>query len=360
MREKFLQLLGKFLDWLMKRKAKNPNAGRPTLDDPSLIAQRTIIHDMLSCWWGEVGWQLPRATTRELLRAALEPLKDHADKHRINRLLLASTVSAEAEEIREAREANGRLIAQIYAAQDRQRTCTDSITQAQMALGQASSDQAKALKAEISKRQADLDAANKEHRIACDKQEQFQKGIDQMEAGYAQDELLMFIYKRFIKGKYARNPRNLADAMAGLPFAYGVHFLGVWQSYARCSKLDCPPHPRFQLFETVKSTWKKSRKSKRPVLEFFHEQITALRKSTRIKKIDPITGEEFEGDAENWIRSNLLNYWPIWSLAIQKSLESSVEEERVPYLICANFTICQRDPKSTLYMVLGAIEKAKS
>jgi hypothetical protein len=356
MREKILQLLGKLLDWLMKRKAKNPNAGRPTLDDPSLIAQRTIFQDMLSCWWGEVGWQLPRATTREELRVALEPLKDHADKHRINRLLLASTVSAEGEEIRKAREVNGRLIAQIYAAHDRQRTCADSVTQAQTALGQASSDQVEAVKAEISKCQAVLDVANKEHRTACDKQEQFQKGIDQMEAGYAQDELLMFIDKRFIKGRYARNPRNLADAMAGLPFAYGVHFLGVWQSYARCSKLDCPPHPRFQLFETVQSIWKKSRKSKRPVLEFFHEQIAALPKSTRIKKMDPMTGEEFEGDAENWIRSELLNRWPIWSLAIQKSLESSVEEERVPYLICANFTTIQRDPKTSVLMVLGVAE----
>ena len=98
MREKFLQLLGKFFDWLMKRKAKNPNAGRPTLDDPSLIAQRTVINDMFSCWWGEVGWQIVTATTREELRAALEPLKDHPDKNRINRLLLASTVSADGEE----------------------------------------------------------------------------------------------------------------------------------------------------------------------------------------------------------------------------------------------------------------------
>jgi len=96
---------------------------------------------MLSCWWGEVGWQLPRATTREELRAALEPLTDHADRNRINRLLISTAVSAEAEQIREAREANGRLIAKIYDAQDRQRVCRDSATQAQMALGQASPDQ---------------------------------------------------------------------------------------------------------------------------------------------------------------------------------------------------------------------------
>jgi hypothetical protein len=360
MREKFLQLLGKFFDWLMKRKAKNPNAGRPTLDDPSLIAQRTVINDMFSCWWGEVGWQIVRATTREELRAALEPLKDHPDKNRINRLLLASTVSADGEEIREARDANGRLIEKIYEAQDKQRACMDALTQAQMALGQATSDTEKILKAEISKRQAALDAANNEHRMACEKQEQFQKGIDRMEAGYAQDELLMFIDKRFIKGKYGRNPRNLADAMAGLPFAYGVHFLGVWQSYARCSKLDCQPHPRFQQFETIQSIWKKSRKSKHPVLEFFHEQISALPKSKKVKKNDPITGEEFDADGENPIRAELLKFWPIWKLAIQRSLETSIDEERVPYLICANFTVCQRDPKSPLYMVLGEIEKAKS
>ena len=165
--------------------------------------------------------------------------------------------------------------------------CRDSATQAQMALGQASPDQLKAVKAKLSQLQAELLEADKKHRIACDEQSQFQKEIDLMEAGFAQDELLRFIDKRFINGKYARNPRNLADAMAGLPWAYGVHFLGVWQSYARCTKIDCPPHPRFQLFETIQSIWKKSRKSKLPVPEFFYQQVTALPKTKTVKKLDP-------------------------------------------------------------------------
>jgi hypothetical protein len=355
--EKFLQLWGKFLDWLLKRKSKSTSAGRPTIDDSLLLAQRTVIRDMLSCWWGEVGWQLPRATTREELRAALEPLSDHADRNRINRLLISTTVSAEAEQIREAREANGQLITKIYEAQDRQRACSDSVMQAQMALGQASPAQLKVVKAELSKRQSELEAANSSHRIACDEQDQFQMKIDLMEAGFAQDELLRFIDKRFINGKYARNPRNLADAMAGLPWAYGIHFLGVWQSYARCAKIDCPPHPRFQLFETIQSIWKKSRKSKLPILEFFYQQVTALPKTKTVKKIDPMTEEEFDDQAENWIRSHLLNLWPIWSLAIQKSLESPTPEDRVPFLVCAYFTIIQRDPKSSVYMVLGTSEK---
>ena len=358
-REKVLHLWGKFLDWLLDRRAKSTSAGRPTIDDDLLIAQRTAIHDMFSSWWGEVGWQLPRATTREELRAALEPLRDHPDRNRINRLLIPTAVSAEAEQIREAREANGRFITKIYDAQDRQRVSMDSATQAQMALGQASPDQLKAVKARLSQLQAELEEANRKHRIACNEQDQFQKTIDLMEAGFAQDELLRFIDKRFIHGKYARNPRNLADAMAGLPWAYGIHFLGVWQSYTRCTKIDCAPHPRFQLFETVQSIWKKSRKSELPVLEFFFQQITALPKTKTVKKIDPMTEEEFEDQADNWIRSHLLDLWPIWSLAIQKSLESTVEPDRVPFLICANFTVIQRDPKTSVLLVLQGADKIK-
>jgi hypothetical protein len=337
----------------MRRKKKNPSAGRPTIEDHLLIAQRIVIHDMLSCWWGEIGWQLPRATTREELRASLGPLNGHADRNRINRLLVPTMVSADAEEIREAREANKELIAIIYETQDRQRVCTDFLGQAQMALGQATPNQRDAVKAEISKRQADLGEANKKHRSACDDQARFQNEIDLMEAGFAQDELLKFIDKRFVKGKYARNPRNLADAIAGLPWAYGIHFLGAWQSYARCSKIDCPPHPRFQLFETIQSIWNKSRKSTLPLLEFFQHEISTLQKTKTVKKLDPITGEEFNDKELNWVRHTLENDWPIWKLAIRKSFEFQVEIERVPFLICANFTKVQQDPRTPVALVLG-------
>lgn len=357
-REKFLQLLGKFLDWLMKRKAKNPNAGRPTVDDFSLATHRDSIVDMLSSWWGEVGWQLPRATARNELRAALEPLRDHPNRHRISRLLLASSESATADQIRAGREANGRAIAQIYEAQEKQRACVDLANQAQMALGQASPEQLKAVKEQLSRRQADLEVANRAHAAAGKAQEDFQKKLDLMEAGFAQDELLMFIESRFIKGRYARNPENLANAIAGLPFTYGVNFMGVWQSCARCSKLDCSPHHRFQVFETIQSIWKKSRKAKVPTVEFFHQEIMALQKT--VTTVDPLTKKALSERSENGVRSYLLSYWPIWNLAIEKSLESSVEPERIPFLICSNFTTVQRDPKTSVLMVLGAVEKAKN
>jgi hypothetical protein len=65
-REKLLHQLGKFLDWPMNRKTKNTSAGRPTIDDDWLSANRNSLVDMLSSWWGEVGWRLTGATREAL------------------------------------------------------------------------------------------------------------------------------------------------------------------------------------------------------------------------------------------------------------------------------------------------------
>lgn len=314
---------------------------------------------MLSCWWGEVGWQLPRATTRSELLAALDPLKDHPDRYDINRLLLASKESATAEEIRKQRKQNESAIKQLYEGQHKQRSCMDVFTQTQMVLGQASPSQAEQVKSRIAERKADLEAANAAYDDACRMQRDLAKKLDEMEAGYAQDELLVFIKTRFIdpEKKYARNPENLANAIAGLPLCPTVPFMGAWQSYVRCSSLDCEPHHRFELFETLQSIWRKSRKSNLPLLEFFRQKITALSKTKTVKKVDPITGEEFEDKALNMIRHVLVNDWTVWALAIRKSFEFQVEIERVPFMICANFTKVQSDPGTHVALVLGATEK---
>jgi hypothetical protein len=355
-REKCLQKVGKFLDLLMNRKTKNTSAGRPTVDDQSLSSHRDSIVDMFSCWWGEVGWQLPRATTREKLWAALEPVREHPSRYHISRLLLDGSETATAEQIREKRKVNEEAIKEIYEAQARQRTCLDAVTLADMAKGQASPEQTKDVEVQLSRRKDELKEANAAYDAACAAQQAIATQLDRMEAGYAQGQLLMFIDRRFINGKYARTPLNFANAMAGLPYTQGVDFMGAWQSYGRCSKLSCPPHHRFQLFETVQSIWKKSGKSKLPMVEFFHQEVTALPRTVVLKTVDPLTKEEVRNRADNPIRSYLLDNWPIWSLAIKKSLESPIEPDRTPFFICANFTEVQRDPKTPVALVLGVTE----
>jgi len=316
---------------------------------------------MLSSWWEEVGWQLTRATTREELRIALEPLKEHPNRHHISRLLLSSSESATPEQIREARKANGKAITGIYEPQALLQECMGWVNKAEMALGQASPEQMEAVKAQLSRFRADLQTVKDTYEAACRQQRATEKKLDQMEAGFAQDQLLMFIDKRFIKGKYARNPKNLADAMAGLPFAYDVRFMGAWQSYVRCSKLPCLlwPHHRFQVFETIQSIWKKSRTSDLPPEEFFYQEIMALQKTVVRKTVDPVTKEPELNKVENGVRSYLLDNWPIWSRAIRKSLESPVESERMPFMIGSNFTKIQREPQTTTLadLVLGRYER---
>jgi hypothetical protein len=276
-------------------------------------------------------------------------------------LLLPSTDSPTAEEIREQREQNKSAIEKMYEAQQKQRSCMDLLTKAQMALGQASLEQKDAVKARMAELKSMLEAATVAYDDACRIQRDVEKRLDEMEAGYAQEELLTFIDTRFIKPKkkYARNPENLANAIAGLPFCSTVPFMGAWQSYVRCSKLKCEPHHRFQLFETIQSIWKKSRKSGVPLLELFPQEIAAMQKNFTVRKIDPITAEEFEDKTLNMVRYTLENDWPIWKLAIRKSFEFQVEIERVPFLICANFTKVQRDPGTPLALLLEETENAK-
>lgn len=315
---------------------------------------------MLSCWWGEVGGQLTTATKREELRSALEPLKVHGNIHHISRLLLVSSTSADAKQIREAREVNGNLIKAIYDASARQRNCRESVQEAEIALGQATPGQKKAVEAELLKRKEDSLAADRNYEAASESQSRYEQELNLMEAGYAQDELLMFIDKRFIKGKYARNSRNLADAIAGLPYTHGVHFLGVWQSYARCSKLFCPSHHQTRMFETIQSVWKRFQPSAGSFTEFFHREIVALPKTVVVEALDPVTKTRVENTVENSVRSSFLERWPIWKLAIEKSLESSVEPERVPFVIFSNFKTVQTDPRTYVHMVLGGTEKKEN
>jgi hypothetical protein len=362
LREKFLQQIGKIFEQVMSTNTKTESTGRPTIDEQSLSANKDRLVDMLSCWWEEVGWYLPRATTPEELRSALEPLKEHPDRHLLNRLLLQSSDSPTPKQIRQERHANEMACERIYEAQPRPRECEDLVRQAESALGQASPEKRDAVEAQLLKRRADLEMAKGAYDAASKVQRALEQRLDQMEAGFAQTELLMFIEKRFLKGKYARNPLNLANAMAGLPYTRGVHFLGAWQSYARCSKLPCSlwPHHRFQVFETIQSIWKKSQKSDLPPVEFFHQEILALPRTVSRKTVDPVTKQEERKKSENFVRSYLLDNWTIWSLAILKTLESPVEPERMAFMISSNFTKAQRDPKTLVDLVLGAAERTKN
>ncbi len=149
------------------------------------------------------------------------------------------------------------------------------------------------------------------------------------EAAYAQDQLLFFI----CKGKYAFHPLNLANAMAGLPYAIGVPFMGVWQSYARCSKIKTPgwPHYRYEVFKTIESAWKHASSSTQPVIEVFEREIRALQKMTLLDH--PQLGHR---KVENYVRTFLCENWWHLQRAIKKSL-GTTDDPRPPFFVIASY-----------------------
>src|SRR5438105_3927017 len=50
-------------------------AGRPTVDKDTLSSDRDALVWLLSVFWGEIGWEVPRSTSSEELRQAFGPVR---------------------------------------------------------------------------------------------------------------------------------------------------------------------------------------------------------------------------------------------------------------------------------------------
>jgi hypothetical protein len=240
LREKFLHFMGSIYRFTMGKPKRKPSdgdeqaAGRPTIDDGWLSANRNVFYGLLSAWWLEVGSQITTADTREKLNAALGPLKSVPDRQLLIRFLRPTQVMAEASEIREKRKAVGETVRLGREARMKLDQCMEAFREVERAINQARPDQIERIRIEASKRKPELDLAETENNRARAAESKMEEELIDMEAAFAQDELIEFI----TKGKYARDPWNLANAMAGLPFAREVPFLGAGQSHARCSQIE--------------------------------------------------------------------------------------------------------------------------
>ena len=323
--------------------------GRRPLKGETLSSRRDSLVGLLCSWWAEAGWQLTRATTREELREAFEPLQKNVSGAPIASFVRPTSVVASRKDIRAARKAHIKPVERLYEAQSIRDACSKAYQEAEWALGQAKPDQIELVQHAISKRRADLQKAESELQIANASEKACEQELLDYQAGFAQDELLKFIKKRFIDGRYAKNPLNLANAMAGLPYWYDEPFLGVWYSYARCSKLESDQWPNFhfQVFEELEKIWKRYQRScSTSPIEFFRQQIKALRKTTlsnSTKKRTP-----------NPVRSHLVEKWVDLQLAIEKSSASPpVDQDRMPFVIGAHFARIQAEPKSFVDKIIA-------
>lgn len=304
--------------------------GRPTIKDGWLSSNRDAILSILCSCWPDIGWQLTKARTREELRQALQPVKDHSNRQCIDRLLRATNVTADAREIRQKRLALGQAVKWMHDARAKRNKHMEDCREIEVAMSQAKPNQIDFVQREFPKRREACQEAQAQASVAETKERILENELLDMEAAFAQDELLVFIKK----SKYALHPLNLANAMAGLPYGIGVPFLGVWQSHARCSRIESPGWPsyRYQIFEKIESMWEQSKFSSISPVEFCRQQIAALPKT--VWQTHPIMGSQ---KVDNYVRTHLCENWWYLQRAIEKSLQPNDDPRPMHFIISSNF-----------------------
>src|SRR5712692_3358182 len=186
--------------------------------------------------------------------------------------------------------------------------------------------------------------------------------LSDQEDGFAQNELLEFIHS----GKYAHNPLKLANAMAGIRCHTwdGMRaYAGCWQSYARCSKLECAiwPNYQFQRFEIIESIW--NRRYKYPQLvpvQLFQQEIVKLPKIIESQAMPlpyPTTEKERKERLNGFIRSHLMENFSDLRLAIEATFKAKPDPNRAPFVIVSEFQRNLARPTTAADRVLAALER---
>jgi hypothetical protein len=339
-------------------RGKAKKRGRTPFDKDNLGDRRDSLLGALSSWWAEMGWQLTHATTRQELRDAFKPLKATASCDLVAYFLHPTSATASRKEIRSIRRQRDKDIERRREAQAVHDRCVDAYREVEWAIGAAKPEQLEIVQRAFCKRRAEWQKAISELKDARAAENTREQQLVNVEAGFAQDELLKFIKKRFIEGRYAKNPLNLANAMAGLPSYSWGPFLGVWYSYGRYSKLKCKKWPLFpfQVFKTLEKIWNLYQRKPSPIsaVEFLRQQIRALRKTIRPKISESAELSANQKRLVNPVRAHLVEKWVDLQLALEQSLISPVEPERMTFVIGTHFARIQMEPKTAVDRVIAS------
>jgi hypothetical protein len=324
--------------------------GRPTIDNEWLSSKRDALLGMLSSRWAQIGWQLRTADSREELRGAFQLIKDHPDKGLLMRLLRPTESASSAKGIRNKRKDVEKTVERRFLVQTESEKCVSRCREIEIAMGQASPDQREYVQREFSRRRVNCqDAQERLHRLRF-RESNLEGELADAEAAFAQDQLLEFIEEK----KYSLHPFNLANAMAGLPYARDVEFLGVWVSRERCAKIKCRfwPNLDYQIFETIETIWNDERISSSSPVDFFRQRITSLPKMR--KATIPQEKVRKKKRVPNSVRQHLADNFFYLEQAIDKSLKSVDKDSRpMPFIILSNFNELLGRPRTFADQVLA-------
>lgn len=315
--------------------------GRPTIPDSFLLGARNAWAWLLEQSWPEIGWPLHsirnrQKSTIEDVRKALMPLKEKPDGGLAAAFYRDSSEPANATEIRKNRVKLSRLagsrdaeISETQAKRDAQeRLCLE----AEAALKETSPEARERIQSEADRRKARLAELELSLRKAEGDRDSLDKKLRDQEAYFYPAELLDFLHSR----RYAVEPRNLANALAGLLYMQ-------WrQSYSRCSQIpyDSEPHRWYRVFVTIEEIWKhRSAEFVQAPVEFFRAELLRLPKKF------------------GYVRQFLWENWRDLRLAIEECWKANPCASSVPFAITSLFVRNVTQQKRPTDRILAEREK---
>lgn len=325
-------------DWeLSSNNGRKDKRGRPTTPDNFLLGSRNQWVWLLEQSWFDIGWLLVgirsrRTSTIQDVQKTMMSLKEKPNGGLAAAFYRDSSEAADAMEIRRNRARLSELHAQILETQAKRDGQERQCWETEAALKEADPNEKEAIQTEAKRRKEYLiQLAENLRKLESDRDALNKKMLDQ-EAHFSRSELLDFL----LSGRYAINPRNMADALAGLPFM-------KWrQSYSRCSKMpyDSEPHLWYRVLETIQEIWeRRSEEFEDAPVEFFRARLLNLPKKL------------------GYVRQFLWENWRDLKLAIEECWKSKHPAPSIPFVVTAKFVQNLTRPKSPVEKVLADREK---
>lgn len=340
---------------------KPPTAKRgrpPLIHDWLLELRRNSLVNSLEFHWGEIAWRLLTARTYAQLARTFAPLVDLRGAPgypAIESLCRDVTKNVTAEDLRKKREQLCRLDQERAALDSRRSDLHENIRrlrdlcrvtrlelrprkQEKRKLKQEEHNKIKKVRTHIRDELVQHRRQNKTLRARIEQIEMEARDVkvqlESEEAFFAQTELF-----KFIKGKrYELTPRNLANAIAGLPL------IGCRQSSQRCSIMpySVSPHANYEAFNLVHRIVSKSPQlSKEKVLIQLRAEIARL-----------LYIEDSEGEY-------LTNNWYHLKKAVEEACDSSHARLVLPFVIMESFVRNIRQPQPPWERYLAEQAKAE-
>jgi hypothetical protein len=311
--------------------------GRPTIRDNFLLGAREHWLYFLEESWPEIGCPLMEirragSSTIEALQRIFEPVqsKDHCLHGRA--FLRGSPEPGSGKELRANRIRASSLHDEVQRKQAQREELVRSCIDAENALKQVSEQDIDVIQTECNHRRERLLQLEENLRRTASASKELDKKVLDQETYWFCSQLLDFLCG---KKKYAVEPLNLANALAGLPN------MGWRESFARCFKMPrCSPFAQlpYRVFEVVSHIWRRRPKdSKDSPIELFRIQILELPK-------------------KDGIRDVLGRKWRDLRLAIEDCWKEQHSDEFLPCAITSAFMRNNLRSKSSADQILDASE----